>query len=126
MKFRLSHNNSALPQVHFVEEYCVDLTTFYHHHLDAETMQWHFPDESLDKNMYRMPSVHLINYAQEHEYPDEGQLPLDLTPTERLLTQLLWGQVDRTTTKLLVAAIEDMNLNDVEESMQHCGFRPHQ
>lgn len=51
-----------------------------------------------------------------------GELPDDQTPTEMLLTRLLWGEVDRYIAVLCVAALEDMSVEDVERSLQKMIF----
>jgi len=87
-----------------------------------------FPDERLDPLITRLPASDRIppdffdKYEDEEEEDDDeddyGVLPDDLTPTELLLTRFLWGEVDMFLTILLVAAVEDMSIEEVSNSLK--------
>ena len=89
-----------------------------------------FPEERLDPLITSLPAPDRVNYAsmydigeeevdeEEYDNINEEGLPNDLTPTEKLLTKLIWGEVDIFLTILLVAAIENMSIEDVSMSLK--------
>ncbi|MCB0659576.1 MAG: hypothetical protein KDC04_01495 [Saprospiraceae bacterium] len=98
-------------------------TPFTIHHFKREGSDLHkvedlpfllhrFPDEELDGEMRRFPSHDKVNYGNIFGM-QEGYMPSDLTPTETILTKMLWGEMDMDYTALLVAGVENMDLEDI-------------
>lgn len=80
-------------------------------------------DEVVDIEMTALPDNKKINYAKEiFGFQDEGTLPDDLSISEQILTNLLWGKINKDRAVLLVAAIEDMNIEDVENGIRKLGL----
>ena len=83
--------------------------------------QW-FPAEGLDFEMTTFPTDDILNYASMYDMDEDGELPDDLTVTETILTRLLWGEIDRTKAILLVSALEDMEIDDVNTNLEAMGL----
>ncbi|MBK9150352.1 MAG: hypothetical protein IPM26_04855 [Saprospiraceae bacterium] len=89
---------------------------------DRHNLSETFPEERLDKKIVKLPYARLVNYAVRMEYEDGGELPDDLTVTESILTDVLWGKRDKSIAALLVAALENMDLEDVHHELENLGF----
>jgi hypothetical protein len=83
--------------------------------------QW-FPAEVADFEMTSIPTDDGLNYASFYDMNEDGDLPDDLTQTEKILTRLLWGSIDRTKAILIVSALEDMEIDDVTKNLDHLGL----
>jgi hypothetical protein len=137
MDFELKHNNYRLSKEKLLSEYnftdVLLIKTKIPPVIDNSVLSSFsdlFPEERLDPLITSLPAPDRVNYASllgiedeevdEDEYKniEEGGLPADLTPTEMLLTKLLWGEADRFLTILLVAALEDMSIEDVSISLR--------
>ena len=81
-----------------------------------------FPDEVTDFDMKVFPEGSRINYAILNGEDTGGDLPDDLTVTETVLTEVLWGQRDKDIAVLLVAALENMEIRKVEENFRKLNF----
>lgn len=138
MKFRLIHNNSLIRKEKFIAEYnykdikfIVSKTSPIVDKSLLSSITDLYPDERLDPLITSLPVSDRIppdffdeyedeeDEEEEYEYEDDyGGLPDDLTTTELLLTRFLWGEVDMFLTILLVAAVEDMSLEEVSNSLK--------
>jgi hypothetical protein len=83
--------------------------------------QW-FPAEVIDDGMKSMPAEASINYGSLYDLFEKGEIPKDLTPTEIVLTNLLWGDIERNRAILLVSALEDMNIDAVKRNLDNLGM----
>jgi hypothetical protein len=81
-----------------------------------------FPDEVTDFDMKAFPEGSRINYAILNGEDTDGELPDDLTVTETVLTEVLWGQRDKDIAVLLVAALENMEIQKVKENFRKLNF----
>jgi hypothetical protein len=81
-----------------------------------------FPDEVTDFDMKAFPEGSRINYAILNGDDTGGELPDDLTVTETVLTEVLWGQRDKDIAVLLVAALENMEIQRVKENFRKLNF----
>jgi len=135
MKFGLIHNNSLIRKEKFIAEYNYNDIKFIDSNPSPivdksllSSLTDLFPDERLDPLITSLPATDRIppgffdEYEDEEEEDDDevdyGGLPDDLTPTELLLTRFLWGEVDMFLTILLVAAVEDMSIEEVSNSLK--------
>ncbi len=135
MKFGLIHNNSLIRKEKYIAEYNYDNIKL----IDSKpspivdksllsSISDLFPDERLDPLITSLPASDRIppdffdkyedEEEEENDENDYGGLPDDLTPTELLLTRFLWGEVDMFLTILLVAAVEDMSIEEVSNSLK--------
>lgn len=78
----------------------------------------YFPDEILDINMTSLTKEACIDYCTILNYEKEGDLPDDLTQTELILTKVLHGEIHKDYAKLLVCALENMEMYAVDEQMR--------
>ena len=138
MKFELKHNNCRLSKEKFLSDYNFSDLFFLIRTISSPIVDKSilssfsdmYPEERLDPLITSLPAPDKLNYASlfgiededvdEDEYYDVGEegLPCDLTQSEMLLTKLLWGEADRFLTILLVAALEDMSIEDVSLSLK--------
>lgn len=135
--FELRHNNSRIIKETLMTQYNIeDLlviktnTTPIVEKSILSTFSELYPEEKLDPLITSLPAPDRLNYASMYDIEDEevdedeyynvgeGGLPGDLTQSEMLLTKLLWGEVDKFLTILLVAALEDMSIEDVSTSLR--------
>lgn len=124
MEFELKHNDSRLSRekiltdYHFPDPTSVKIKTPIITDKSLLTsVSDQFPDEMPDPEITCAYFPDRINYVSFYGMEEGGELPDDLTPTEILLTKLLWGEADRFMTILLVSAIEDMSIEDATKSL---------
>lgn len=125
MLFELKHNNSMISSAKLMNEYHVtnlellkDKSVKITDASLVNSISMLFPDEVADILISTSSTSDKMHYASLFGLYEEGEWPDDLTPTEMLLTRLLWGEVDRYMAILCVAAMEDMSVEDVNSSLQ--------
>lgn len=80
---------------------------------DLPLMVHYYPDEVLDAEMKIFPQIELLHYVRLLGLEGEGVWPKDLTQSELTLTKVIWGKMDKDYAALLVAGIENMDLEDI-------------
>jgi hypothetical protein len=125
MYFELKHNNSQISSTELRNEFYVpdhfslkNRTAVITDKTLLTNLTKRFPEEKQDLQLISLHSADKVHYVSLFGMHEDGELPDDLTPTEMLLTRLLWGEVDRYIAVLCVAALEDMSVEDVEKSLQ--------
>ncbi|MEZ4909657.1 MAG: hypothetical protein R2774_02220 [Saprospiraceae bacterium] len=73
----------------------------------------YYPDEVPDIGMTQFPKIELLHYVRLLGLDEEGSMPENLTSSEQTLTKVIWGKMDKDYAALLVAGIENMDLEDI-------------